>query len=370
VPGGAIEAPSTGWPCPGFKPSIEEILNVKKVFLAVSLIVLQAAALMADLVVMKNGDRITGAIVKKDGATLTISSALFGTITMPWEQVESVNSDGPLNVVIAGSTVQGPIRVSGGRMDVAGRVAAIAEVVAIRNAAEQAAYERMLEPGWGELWAGSASLGWAGTAGNARTQTLATGVNVARATSSDKTSLYFSTVNASATVDGRNKETAKAVRGGIGYNRNISSRTFLNVFNDYEYDRFQNLDLRFVLGGGAGVNVVKNEHARLDLLGGGAYNREKFSTPLTRDSAEAYWGNDYSNKLNSTTSITQSFRMFNNLSETGKYRVNFDLGSATKLSKWLNWNVNFSDRYLSNPAAGRKRNDVLYSTGIGITFAK
>ena len=95
--------------------------------LGVSLSALGLPALMADLVVMKNGDRITGAIVKKDGATLTISSALFGTITMPWEQVESVNSDGPLNVVIAGSTVQGPIRVSGGRMDVAGRVAAIAE---------------------------------------------------------------------------------------------------------------------------------------------------------------------------------------------------------------------------------------------------
>jgi hypothetical protein len=120
-----------------FSTTTEENTNVKKVLLAVSILVLQAVAMMADQVVMKNGDRVTGAIVKKDGATLTIASALFGTITMPWEQVESVNSDGPLNVVIAGSTVQGPIRVTGGRMDVAGRVAAIAEVVAIRNAAEQ-----------------------------------------------------------------------------------------------------------------------------------------------------------------------------------------------------------------------------------------
>ena len=46
--------------------------------------------MMADQVVMKNGDRVTGAIVKKDGATLTIASALFGTIIMPWEQVESI----------------------------------------------------------------------------------------------------------------------------------------------------------------------------------------------------------------------------------------------------------------------------------------
>jgi putative salt-induced outer membrane protein YdiY len=343
---------------------------VRNAILILTLWLVPAMALMADQITMENGDRVTGSIIKKDGATLTVNSAFFGTITLPWEQVESVSSEGPLNVVIAGSTVQGAIKVADGRMDVAGRVAAISEVVAIRNAAEQAAYERMLAPGWTQLWAGSASLGWAGTAGNARTQTLSTGFNLARVTRGDKTSLYFNTVNSSATVNGVNNETARAVRGGVAYSRNIAARAFLNVFNDYEYDRFQNLDLRFVLGGGAGVNLLKSERVRLDLLGGGAYNRETFATPLTRDSAEAYWGNDYNNKLNSITTIVQSFRMFNNLSETGDYRVNFDLGSTTKLGKWLNWNLNFSDRYLSNPAIGRKRNDVLYSTGIGVTFAQ
>ena len=343
---------------------------MKNTLLILILIAVQSAVVCADQITLKNGDRVTGSIVKKDGASLTVSSAHFGIITLPWDQVESVTSDGPLNVVIGANTVQGPVRIAGGRLEVAGRSAALAEVAAIRNAGEQAAYERMLEPGLGQLWAGSASLGWAGTAGNARTQTLATGVNAARATNSDKTSLYFNTVSSSATVNGSNTETAKAVRGGVGYNRNISSRTFINLFNDYEYDRFQSLDLRFVLGGGFGVNVIKSDVRRFDLLGGAAYNREKFSTPLTRDAAEAYWGDDYSMKMNSATSIVQSFRMFNNLSKSGDYRMNFDLGTATKLSKWLNWNVNLSDRYLKNPAPGRKTNDVLYSTGIGITFAQ
>jgi hypothetical protein len=62
--------------------------------------------------------------------------------------------------------------------------------------------------------------------------------------------------------------------------------------------------------------------------------------------------------------------MFNNLTETGQYRVNFDLGISTKLLKWLAWNVSLSDRYLSNPAPGRKTNDFLYTTGLGITFAR
>ena len=42
-----------------------------------------AAPLLADQITLKNGDRVTGTIVKKDGATLTINSAHFGTVTLP-----------------------------------------------------------------------------------------------------------------------------------------------------------------------------------------------------------------------------------------------------------------------------------------------
>ena len=61
--------------------------------------------------------------------------------------------------------------------------------------------------------------------------------------------------------------------------------------------------------------------------------------------------------------------MFNNLSQTGQYRQNFDVGATTQVAKWLTWNLSFSDRYLSNPAPGRKPNDFLYTTGFGINFA-
>ena len=62
--------------------------------------------------------------------------------------------------------------------------------------------------------------------------------------------------------------------------------------------------------------------------------------------------------------------MFNDMSNSGSYRVNFDLGTSTKLSRWLSWNVTLSDRYLNRPAPGRKTNDLLYTTGLGISFAR
>jgi putative salt-induced outer membrane protein YdiY len=177
-------------------------------------------------------------------------------------------------------------------------------------------------------------------------------------------------IKASARIDNESKDTAEAVRGGISYGHNVSSRLFISVFNDYEYDRFQNLDLRFVIGGGLGLHAYKSERSRLDMLAGVAYNRSSFSTPLLRESAELYWGDEYSLKLSSATTLVQSYRMFNDLTNSGMYRVNFDLGLSTKLLKRLTWNVSLSDRYLSDPAPGRKKNDFLYTTGLGITFAK
>ena len=328
-----------------------------------------------DQVTLKNGDRITGVAVKKEDKNLTFKSEFLGTVTIPWIQVESLRTDFPVNVVLKnGKTELTTLQPSEGRIELkeAHETVSPADIEAIRNTEEQKAYERMLHPGWGQVWTGTASIGFAGTKGNAETQTFTTALNASRITHTDKTSLYFSAIKASALVSGVNAETARAVRGGWAYDHNLfSSRLFVNTFNDWEYDRFQNLDLRFVIGGGLGYSVWKGERGALGVIGGADYNRSKFSPPdLTRESAEVFWGNDFAYKLTGATALVQSFRMFDNVSNTGQYRINFDMSANTTLKKWLTWTLGLSDRNLSDPVPGRKKNDFLYTTGIGITFAR
>ncbi len=341
---------------------------------------LLASALLADQVTLKNGDRVTGKIVKKDGGDLVVATELMGTVTIPWASVTDVKSDQELNVVLPGDkSTKGKIAVADNKLEVAGQAAPLAEVAAIRNEAEQKTYERLLHPGFKDLWAGAFDIGLSAARGNATANTFTTAFNTARVTRTDKTILYFNQIHSTATVAGVSANVAQAVRGGIGYNKNVSKRAFVNIFNDYEYDKFQSLDLRFVLGGGAGYTAVKNERSQLDLLGGLAYNREKFDRRLrsgapdnylVRNSAEAYWGDEFTYKLSSATALRQSFRMFNNLTNTGAYRVNFDLGLVTAIRKSIAWQITVSDRYLSNPLPGRKNNDILYTTGLRFSFAK
>lgn len=324
---------------------------------------------------MKNGDKVTGSIIKKDGKNLTVKTDQFGVVTTSWDQVESVQVDKPVNVVLPNSkTVQGTIVTTNGKLEVTTKDTklslALAEITTIRNDDEEKAYERLLKPTWAQLWAGAGTLGLAGTAGNAETMTFTAGITAARVTNTDKISLYFNTIKASALTNGKDTDTAQAVRGGIDYNHNLHPRVFADVFNDYEYDKFQDLNLRFALGGGLGFHAIKTERSHLDLLGGLDFNHSSFSTPLIQKTAEGYYGDDYSLKLKGATSLVQSFRMFDDVTNGGQYRVNFDTGLSTKIAKRLTWNVSLSDRYLNHPAPGRKTNDFLYTTGLGITFAK
>ena len=71
----------------------------------------------ADQVVMKDGDRISGVIVKKDGATLTIDSKNFGKVDLKWEDVETITIQEPVNVVLSGGRdIKGAVTTQDGRI--------------------------------------------------------------------------------------------------------------------------------------------------------------------------------------------------------------------------------------------------------------
>ncbi len=334
-----------------------------------------APVLGADQVILSNGDRVTGKLVKKDGDNLIVKTDLMGEVTIPWKSVESVSSQDPLTVVLTtGTSLYGKLNIEEKKLEVATAAATesvpVSDLVAIRDKETQRQHERLENPGLFDLWEGYIDLGLSGARGNARTTVFTTAANATRTTRTDKTVAHFHQIYSSALVEGTSATTAQAIRGGWSYNKNVSPRLFLNLFNDYEYDRFQNLDLRFVLGGGVGYIAIKDDRKRLDLLGGAAYNREEFSTPEVRNSAEGYWGDDFNYNLSNVTQFQQRFRMFHNLSDPGSYRVNFDLSLATQLTKWLSWHLSLSDRFLSNPVLGRQRNDVLYTTGLRFKFAR
>jgi putative salt-induced outer membrane protein len=334
--------------------------------------------LLADQVVLDNGDRVTGKITKKDGDSLTIASDLMGAVNIKWAHVKSVATDEPVTVVLpGGKTVQGKLATTCDQVEVAGQTAPLPQVTTVRNAAEEAKYRRTLHPPLYDLWAGYYDFGIADASGNSRALSITNAVNATRVTNNDKIIVYLNEIYAKGLVGKTVGVTAQSWRAGWKYDRNLNPRMFGTVFDDYENDKFQNLHFRGVFGGGIGFHAVKTKNSQLDLVGGAAINHESYNSPIappkpdkTRNSGEFFWGDDYLYKMGKTSSFVQSFRMFNNLSDTGQYRVNFDIGLVSKIAKFISWQMTASDRYITDPAPGRKTNDLLISSGVRVTFSQ
>ncbi len=332
-------------------------------------------SVMADEVRLKNGDRLTGAIVKADAKTLTLKTEYAGEIAISAESVAEISSDQPLYFALAeGKTVVGKVATKDGKYAVLTADAARVElepsgVQAIRSKTEYEAYERSLvPPSWLERWNGGLDFGYSLTTGNTRTNNLALGGNLARQTKRDKVSLYAAYINAKNKNNGLTETTANAIRGGGRYEIGLTSRLVAFGFADFEYNEIQLLDLRSVLGGGLGYYLIKHERTQFQVFGGGAYNRENFSDGTRRNSAEILVGEELTSKISDRVLFRERFQFFPNMTESGEYRHTFDASLTTKLTRWLNWQVTASNRYLSNPVPGSKNNDLLLTTGIGISL--
>ncbi len=347
-------------------------------FCAFLMATLLAPAVLADQIVLKNGDRLTGAIAKSDGKTIVIQLELAGAVTVSLDTVTQLTADQPMYLALKdGQTIVGPFATTAdGKLSVrtseTGTVTVARESVqSIRSKVEEDAYQlqlnRLRNPGLADLWSGTLDTALSLSRGNADTATYTIGLNAARATTRDKINVYMNTLYARSSTTGKSLVTANAKRGGARYDVNISAKVFGFGTGDLENDEFQKLDLRLTLGGGMGWHALKTERSSFDVFGGGALNREYFSTGLNRSSGEMLVGQEIGHKAGRTT-LKERATFMPNMSDRGEYRFNFDASAVTLLNTWLSWTVNFSDRYVSNPVGGAKSNDILLSTGLRVTF--
>ena len=350
-----------------------------------------ASAALADQVILKNGDRLTGTIVKSDAKSLLIKTDLAGDVNIQWDAVTSIVSLQTLHLALKdGQTIVGTVTTNDGKFEIAtkdtGAITASKDVVvSVRDDAEQKAFddqiERLRHPHLTDFWSGLLDTGLSLTRGNSQSLTYSLSGKAARTTERDKISVYSTAIYTDSTVNGISSTTAHAVRGGVRGDLNVSDKLFVFGFTDFEYDQFQDLDLRNVVGGGLGYHLIKTKATTFDVFAGGDFDQDFFGAiaatatapaipAVTRKNGEIVAGETFNAKVNNRTTITEQFSLYPNVSNTGSYRFQFDATAATKLKNWLSWQVTYSDRFLSDPLPGFKTNDLLLSTGVRLTFGK
>jgi hypothetical protein len=366
----------------------------RALFVGMLSVSLWAALVRGDQVTLKNGDRLTGMIVKTDdeAKTLLIKTELAGEVAVSWDAVTGLVSSQPLHLTLSdGRVIVGTVTTSDGRLQVAtkdaGEVPAErATVKAVRNDAEQAEFDRLEHPRLRDYWAGLFDLGLSVTEGNSATSALSIAGKASRIVPKNKLTLFYTQVYAKDSKETPALTTANAIHAGIRDEFNLKAKVYLFAFTDFDSDALQNLDLRNVIGGGVGYHLIKTKNMAFDVFGGGSFDQEYFSSYLTanpapppadiavpaesRHSAEIVAGESFGAKLGPRTTVSEQLTFFPNLSSTGDYRVTFDASATTKLNNWLSWQITFSDHYITDPPLNLKGNDLLLATGLRLTFGK
>ncbi len=352
-----------------------------------------SSALLADQITLKNGDRLTGKIVKSDGKTLVVHTEAAGDVTLQFSAFQEIKTDQDLHVTLKdGKTAVGPVTTTDGKIDIATKPAgtveaATADVTVIRNDAEETAYQKSLHPGLMHGWNGGANVGFSLARGNSETENLALAFNAAHPTLHDKITLYATSIDTKNELASPST-VANLETGGFRYDRNVNPRLFVFGAADYMANALQYLDLRQVYSGGFGFHAIKSAQTALDILGGGNYTHETYSngapvpptppstTPtgqfesygVTHRFAALTLGETLNQKLGKSTVVTQNFYIYPNLQQTGEYRATFSLGTVTKIAKWFGWQNQFSAIYVSNPPTDTKTDDIVITTGLNFSF--
>lgn len=345
-----------------------------------------ASNLFADQVTLKNGDRLTGTVVKGDGKSIVLHTESAGDVTVQLSSVQEIKTDKELYIGLkGGKSVVGPVTGTNDKFEVAtknaGTVEApVADITVIRNDAEETAWEKSHHPGLLHGWTGGANVGFSVARGNSQTENLALAFNAIHASVNDKWTLYATSINTRNNL-ATPSLVANLETGGIRYDHNLNPRAFVFGSADFMANALQFLDLRAIYSGGFGAHVIKNPNTALDVFGGVNYTHETYSngTPIpgtpfftsygvTNRFVALTIGQTLTQQLGKSTVLTEAATFFPDLQQTGQYRAIVNIGSVTKLNKWLGWQNQFNDIYVSNPPTGTKTNDVIFTTGLNVSF--
>jgi len=338
-----------------------------------------AVLAQADVVTLKNGDRVTGTLVDVKGGNLDLKSDILGSLTIPLAQVTSYSAEKPVAVVRKGqATVEGQLALQpSGEWQVTtngkAQTIAAASVDLIMPAADYQKVEEHTAKPWQD-WTGSASLGYGLQHGDQQTRTFTTTINIVRErpatpiftphwrTNFDLTTLLSNSTANGAFVDSHTLSTD--VRPQYLFTEN----NFAFGLVQFDHISTQGLYWRQTYGGGFGRDLKKTSRTIFSVLGGVTYVHEKFFDGTWDDSAQGLIGEKLGYQISKRVRLDHDFNFYPNLSDTGQYRFDTATTLSAKLAGKFSLNTGVLDLYLSNPPLGSRNNSVTFTTGIGYTF--
>jgi putative salt-induced outer membrane protein len=225
-------------------------------------------------------------------------------------------------------------------------------------------------------WRGTAGAALSITSGNTDSSALSLNADGARLTIEDKIALGAFANYGRSKVNGVSTTSAKKWAASGQYDYNLAPHVVVFGRLGLEGDALIDLDLRSAVSAGLGYKLIDTRDTKLTLYGGLGYTNERYRTVQTIEGETGtrfshpsmYLAEDSSHQLTSTVTFKQRLDWYPGLSGDRAQLVKFAAGLSVAMSSMLNLSVRLVDTFNSKPAAGLKKNDVSFFTGVSVKF--
>lgn len=316
-----------------------------------------------DVILLDNGDRVTGEIEHLEHGLLRVRTDFMGRVDIEWENVEQVTSNYLFEVELSnGERHFGSILPSDDKqyLDVTG------EAGPVRLGRMSVVRIAQLENRFLQRWDGSLDVGFSFLRAN-RSSTFNLGFQ-----GGYRLPAHLTNVRLDSNVsDQKNLEKTTRHTFNVSHNRFFGYRWFTNVLANFEHNNELGLDLRSTGGGGIGRHLIQTNRSEVTLLAGGLFSRENFPSDPSVSSIEAMTTLSFRTFSYSFPNMEVSINLsvIPSLSDLGRLRVAFTSELTYEFFRDFYWKAKMYDDFDSDgPARDAEKNDFGVSTSIGWAF--
>jgi putative salt-induced outer membrane protein len=319
--------------------------------------------LLADVVELRNGDRLSGDLKGLSQGKLVLVTPYAGEVKIDWKEVARFSTSAAYDVeFISGRTSYGVISMTGsGLLEISSsrhELATPLDVAAIRVRSEPTSKPASLAK-----WHGAGDFGYTLTRGNSHSTQLAFQLQPERRTDKDRIRVdlqsLYSILNSSPSANGQSLETR--------YDRFLSPRLFAFGVGKAARDQRERVNLRSSQGGGFGLRLEPGPDTQISVFGGSTFLKEDFKGTPDQISAEALAGSELQTKF-SPLQIATKLQVLPNLTTLGRYRTEWDANVRIPLTGGLKFGIRLFIRSDSQPQPGVKKLDSGLLSTIGFDF--
>jgi putative salt-induced outer membrane protein YdiY len=172
----------------------------------------------------------------------------------------------------------------------------------------------------------------------------------------------------STTADKYSKNT-EFLQGFGQYNYRFTERFYVGLRGDGQYDGIAGVDYRFKITPLAGYYLIKTDKMSLATEVGPSVVFEKLQDEDARTYCAIRFAERFEYQLTATTKIWETLGYAPQVDDwVANYLLNFEAGIDTAITKHLSLRVVFQDLYASEPAPGKKNNDLRLLAGVAYKF--